>query len=238
MSFLPEPLLQRLDSETADLLDYAVDHVLGALRDTYERECRDHDPSVGDNRYTFGQNVYHHSSFAIRKRVTDARVGVTADNHPLCWRLEIRGITMRVYKMGSHLPLNIHTERLEPTSAAKELVGSLNDQFVQLELDIDAATPRTDPDEASYAARELVVGHFGNPDSGLMGVFFGAPRREMQNGSYWNWVVRLDAGHLPVRVDEDGVSWERTVPYSELKAPEIKLELHDGAGEQVNDEKP
>jgi hypothetical protein len=238
MSLLPESLRLRLEPETADLLDYSVEHVLGALRETYARECRDHDPDVGDNRYTFGQDVYHHSSFAIRKRVTDSRIGIAGDNHPLCWRLEIGRLTVRVYKMGSHLPLNIHTERLEPTSAARELVGSLNDQFVQLELDIDAATPRTDPDEAAYAARELVVGHFGNPDSGLLGVFFGAPRREMMNGSYWNWVVRLDDGELPVRETDDAPAPTPTVPYSEREVPEIELQLHEDAGEQVDDEQP
>lgn len=237
MKSLPEPLRHRLDSETVDLLEYAVDHVLRALRDTYTRECRDHDPSIGDNRYTFGQNVYHHSSFAIRKSMTDTRIGIAGDNHPLCWRLDFGPITVRVYKMGSHLPLNIHTERLEPTSATKELVGSLNDEFVQLELDIDAATPRTDPDEAAYAARELVVGHFGNPDGGLLGVFFGAPRQEMHNGSYWSWVMRLDDSEFPLVVSEDATVSPPTVPYFAREVPEIELELHDHADEQASDKK-
>jgi hypothetical protein len=236
MSFVPDPLRRRLEPEMADLLDDALDHILGALRETYVRECRDHDPSVGDNRYTFGQNVYHHSSYGIRKRVADPRIGIAGDNHPLCWRLELGRLTVRVYKMGSHLPFNIHTERLEPTSAAKESVGSLNDQFVQLELDLDAATPRSDPDDAAYAARELVVGHFGNPDSGLLAVFFGAPRRDMKNGSYWNWVLRLDDGDAPMRSSEDIPKPNPTVPYSAREVPEIELELHDDQDEQADDE--
>lgn len=238
MSFLPDPLRRRLEPEIADLLDDAIDDLVDALRETYARECRDHDPSVGDNRYTFGQNVYHHSSHAIRKRVTDPRIGIAGDNHPLCWRLEIGPTTVRVYKMGSHFPLNIHTERLEPTSATKELVGSLNDEFVQLELDIDAVTPRADPDEAAFAARELVVGHFGNPDSGLLAVFFGAPRKVMKNGSYWNWVERLDDGNASIRGDEDLPSRGPTVPYSSREVPEIDLELHDSEAEQADDEQP
>lgn len=235
MNYVPEPLQHRLGAEVSELVDAAVEEVVGALRETYARDCRDHDPSIGDNRYTFGQNVYHHGWYAIRGRLHDPRVGVSIDAHPLCWRIDVGRVAIRVYKMGSYAPTNIHAIKLEPTSAIKEQLGTRNEGFVQLELDLKYVTPRSSEDVARFAARELVIGHFGNPDTGLLAVFFGAPRKVMQDGSYWAWVVRIDqdaakgeSGLVPE--DRPGP----TVPYSGRGVPEIDLELY-GDREQADD---
>jgi hypothetical protein len=140
------------------------------------------------------------------------------------------GLIIRPYKLGSQVPLDINLVRLDPNSGIKVGLGERNRQVVEDQLTFDLASALSGPTdaelEAAYAARELVLGHFGNATQGRQAIYLGAPRDTLAHGSYWEWVVLL-AGEAPEpELDErpkPSPPGPPDKPYSERDQPDLPL---------------
>lgn len=231
MQALPAPLVDRLGPD-APVVATAVAAMSSSISDQYIRDARAFDDAEGDNPWTFAVNLHAHSWARMVERVTEGPV-VRLIEDGLAHAVKAGPLTIRPYKLGSEDPEDIRLVRLDPSSRTKTMIAATNDEVVQgqLALDLAAGLPAQSEEEvvAAYAADLLVMGHFGNPRQGRRAIYLGAPRPVLKDGSYWEWVIRLE-GRGPDLDAEMAIPYgpnEPTEPFSERPEPEIPLETRE-----------
>lgn len=231
MCELPQPLLDRLGSD-GPLVAAVIDQVAGAISDQYTRDAVAFDDAEGDNSWTFAVDLHAHSWARVVERVAEGPVVRLIENG-LAHAIKAGPLTIRPYKLGSADPEDIRLIRLDPTSATKAQISESNDVVVRGQLALDLAQGVPAPSDAEmvarYAANLLVMGHFGNPRHGRCAIYLGAPRPVLKDGSYWEWVIRLE-GHGPELGDDLSVPQGPTAPtppFSERDEPAVPLESLD-----------
>jgi hypothetical protein len=229
MSLLPVRLAERLTTEDAAIVDRAVAGMLHAICEQYERERRAFDRIEGDNARTCAWNMREHSWARMAENFEDDAEVIMIEEG-LTQAVHAGGLIIRPYKLGSQVPLDINLVRLDPSSGIKVGLGERNRQVVEDQLAFDLASAMSAPTEAeleaAYAARELVLGHFGNAAQGRRAVYLGAPRDTLAHGSYWEWGVPL-AGEAPPPdpdvLPEPASPGPPDKPYSERAEPDLQL---------------
>jgi len=232
MCDLPPPLLDRLGPD-GPLIAKVIDQLESAISDQYTRDAVAFDDAEGDNAWTFAVGLHAHSWARVGERVVEGPIVRLIENG-LAHAVKLGPLIIRPYKLGSDDPEDIRLIRLDPTSATKAQIAESNDVVVkgQLALDLARAVPAPSDAElaARYAANLLVMAHFGNPREGRRGIYLGAPRPVLKDGSYWEWVIRL-AGNGPDLGDHlvlPAGPAAPTPPFSEREEPEVPLESRDG----------
>lgn len=227
MCELPAPLLSRLGPD-APVISAAIDATAAAISEQYIRDARAFDPAEGDNAWTFGANMHAHSWARVGERVRTGPLIQLMENG-LAHAIKAGPLIIRPYKLGPHDPEDIRMVRLEPTSETKRLLAESNEKVVHGQLAIDLAAglpaPTDEAAAAAYAANDLVIGHFGNPIQGRRAIYLGAPRPVLKDGSYWEWVIKLEGpGPQPDEIDiPRDLDTPPTRPFSEGAEPEVPL---------------
>jgi hypothetical protein len=229
VSVLPEKLVARLSGADAAVVERAVEGMLRAFAEQYQRERRAFDPIEGDNARTFAWDIREHAWARMAENFEDDE-DIALVEEGLPQSVHAGGLIIRPYKMGSQAPLDINAVRLDPSSGIKVGLGQRNRQVVENQLAFDLSAPMAGPTaaelEAAYAARELVFGHFGNPVEGQRAIFLGAPRATFEHGSYWEWVEKLrdgDADPAPAQLTNPSPRGPVDTPYSERGEPDLPL---------------
>ena len=207
---------------TAHLL---ADRFVAALRRVYILNAERHEEAIGDDRLTFGVQVWRNSWFALEEELTDLDlVRTSRPNGSLA--IHIGRAILHPYKVGATEELNIETVRIAGT-LTKDRIAASN----QMTL-FEEESPSGSASEPAH----LVLAHSGNPFDGLCGIWVGAPTLT-DDGPAWLWVEQIY--RIPpeeVRRTEEPGPEPSFPPYTEMPLSEIDLSLLPQPEEQPQEE--
>jgi hypothetical protein len=189
---IPPALLDRIDEQARKDLFQLPARLNDAYSTQYAIERRTFSPLEHDDGYTFAVGVNRRGFGRASANVEDLP-SVASHRSGFKQSFTIGPLTVRPYRFGSQQPADIHLERLDAGSLLKQFVSLDNSDRVQLAFDLRAAVNAPPVELSTCSSNQLVLALYGNPREGRTGIYLGAPLSELTNGSYWEWVVELDA---------------------------------------------
>jgi hypothetical protein len=213
---VPDQLVARLTPNDARQLR-ALLSVLGEeLSAIYTANVRDHRPR--DNANVFGIRVWVHLWSVLRERLEDLGGATLVEiNNTFC--LRVGPLTIGIHKLGHVANEDIHGA-FPDGSPTQRAYGERN--AGQLTLFEREQTPA--PDDRAYALCDLIVGHFGNPEEGLVKWYLGA-HTYVDGIQTWAWVEPqpvVDAKVLP-----------DVTPYSQRPVEPVDIKPRRRSDEEV-----
>lgn len=203
--------------------------VVPTLRAVYDLNAERHDPSVGDDAVTFGQNIYRNSWYQLEQSfsaLADWKTG-RPDNSLVLERGRER---FHVYRCGNDEGADLRY-RLDDSQASCTKVAIARSNSRQLVMAFDGALEVDDAgdNDSDETFDEYVIIHAGNPDDGCCGIWVGAPLAHVLPGATpWAWIEPLwlieRAAQLTTTAGGEGP--ER---HTDLATPNLHLELTDPA---------
>ena len=225
----------RLDDPVGLL--HMIFHVLGGV---YQMNSDRHDESVGDDMMTFAQLVYRNSWAQLEQVLpsVDPRVRTSRPEGSLT--IHTPGRDLKVYRGGADESFDIQHYEPEMGSVTKWQIAATNALQMtlfeqQLQHDAGAET------DIRLSPSVWFVVHSGNPESGLIQAWIGAPLMSADsNGSSWSFVLPLPDLCAERGCGGDAIggdisiapSPERPVgpSYDQVAEPEVHISVRAGHG--------
>lgn len=205
---LPPELTGRLLLPQAQTLRRALAVIAEELPGVYADNVRDQQPR--DNANIFGLRVAVHIWEVLDERradVGDARV-VEVNN---ARHLAIGQLKVAIHKLGHHRADDIHRCYPEGSPTQRSYAQRNANQLSLFESAPEAPLP----EERAYALCDLVVGHFGNPEDGLVKWYLGAPTYDETGRPRWAWLASQPLA--------DSEPAPQVVPYHQRQAATIEV---------------
>lgn len=179
-----------------------------ALSRAYDSVCEHHDPARGFNEQTFGYSLYHCAAFELGVEAEGLSDEVRVESDRPRFRLRVGEFRLGCHRVGDNAAQNI--ERCFPgnESGAPALI--------ERQLWLPGMEPRVD------LARNLILAHLGNAETGLEAVYLCIPAREEKDKiSEWGfthclWTIAQAGAALstPIRTDLE--------PEESIEAPLVR----------------
>lgn len=191
-----------------------VDAMLGAVNRAYVSACEMHHPERGSGQSNFGLGVYNcaRHELALLAEAADAPWRVTSLN-PLFW-LDVAGLAVASYRVGSHERRNILTSFPRPGRNGTPSAGKGEwavSEHMQLPLFSESELPAHEPSR-------LVLCHMGNSEDGFCAAYLCAPLRLKGKRKIIQWGLT----HLLWKRDEGRTGYlDQPVRPEERPAPEV-----------------
>jgi hypothetical protein len=183
---LPEELTARLSPEELRLPDVLA-LVEDEMRAVYAMNVADHHDARGDNALLFALKIWHHVWFAVARRAEEVGglLVVDANNSH---QLRLGTLKVGIHKLGDFADDDIHS-CFPDGSPTQRSYGERNRGQLRL---FDCEPQPGLPAPQAFALRDLIVGHFGNPEEGLAKWYVGAYTFDPAGKPFWAWVRRQD----------------------------------------------
>ncbi len=205
---LPQELISRLSLPQARTLRHALDVVAEELPGVYADNVRDQRPR--DNANIFGLRVAFHLWAAL-----DERHGDLGDAHVVetnnARYLAVGHLKVAIHKLGHHVGDDIHNCFPEGSPTQRSYAQRNANQLSLFESAPEAPLP----EDRAYALCDFVVGHFGNPQDGLVKWYLGAPIYDETGRPRWAWLA-------PQQLS-DGQSVPQVVPYHQRQPATVDV---------------
>lgn len=200
---LPAELIRRLPLPEAHALRRVLSVIAEELPTVYaDNVC---DRRARDNANVFGLRVSVHIWSALRERhadLGDARIVETNNAHYVA----IGDFKLAIHKLGHHAADDIHSSYPDGSPTQRAYAQRNANQLTLFEATPDAPLP----DERAFALRDIVVGHFGNPEDGLAKWYVGAPTYDDAGRPRWAWLAVQPTAD--VQPTPDVVPYDRREP--------------------------
>ncbi|MEX1009025.1 MAG: hypothetical protein WD271_14430 [Acidimicrobiia bacterium] len=202
-----------------------VELLIETLRQVYAFNADRHEEDMGDDAQTFGFLVYRNGWRRLEDQLGSlAGVSTRRPNNSLQIQVE-GGVHFHVYRGGNDETFDIYTYDFSTGTQTKVSLPAHNGRQLSL---FEQEEPAADH---VWRLDELVFVHAGNPDTGLTGVWVGAPIPEAADGSQWAWVLPLYSGESDgARAKDDTTA--PVSPFDALDEPDLDVGLLDDEADQ------
>lgn len=144
--------------------DQITSALQAALHRAYDSACEQHDPARGFNEQTFGYSLYHCAAFELGVEADNLGAEVEVEAGRPSFRLRIGEFRLGCHRVGQNAAQDIARCFPGNESGAPALI--------EKQLWLPGLEPRVD------RARNLVLAHLGNTESGLEALYLCIPSRE------------------------------------------------------------
>lgn len=205
---LPDRLFQHSTLPEAQAIRRALTLLAEILPAIYDENSQNH--KERDNAQVYGLRNWVHIWAVLKERESDLR-GASVEEENSTFYLRVGSLKIGIHKLGHVVDDDIHACFPDGSPTQREYARN---NAKQLTL-FDASPGPWLDDDRRFACRELTVGHFGNPDEGLVKWYVGAYVFDERGRPRWAWVERQPLAMVPKRPD--------VTPYDQRPVEEIQV---------------
>lgn len=158
--------------------DATIQGLVSALHRAYETARELHDPARGGNEQTFGFGLYNYAAHELSAEVKTLGELAKVETDRPCFRLRFGEFVVACHRVGRSAVQDIATCFPSNDGAAPALI--------ERTLWFPGMEPQI------HLARNLVLAHLGNPETGLEAAYLCMPSRKKQNRiAEWGYTHRI-----------------------------------------------